>query len=149
MKCYLASQFGWKDKLKKYAEELMAAGIECTSSWLNESYPTNATLQTIPTDAERVKLATADLIDINASDVVVLFTVDPTTPTVRGGRHFEAGYAFGIAMSGVLGGAPKLVICGPRENIFHYLPQITVIPTWEETKRYLVGGAVDAPQEVQ
>ncbi len=150
MKVYLAAQYSWKDRLKKYAEELAAANIECTSSWLNEKYAADATLQTIPTDAERVKYAMADLIDINSSDVMVLFTVDPETPVVRGGRHFEAGYAFALMITGYLGGAPKLVVCGPRENIFYYLPQITVIPTWEATLEYLKQGAVEAaPQEVQ
>ena len=149
MKVYLAGGYSTKDQLKKHAEELAAANIQCTSSWLNEPYKADATLSTIPTDAERIKYAMNDLIDINAADVVVLFTIDPTTPFVRGGRHFEAGYAFALMVTGYLGGSPKLVVCGPRENIFYYLPQVTVIPTWEVTLQYLKNGAVEATQEVQ
>jgi len=149
LKVYLAGGYSTKEKLKTYVEELAAANITCTSSWLNEPYQADATLATISTDAERVKFAMRDLIDINNSDVVVLFTVDPTTPIVRGGRHFEAGYTFALQITGYLGGGPKLVICGPRENIFYYLPQITVIPTWDVCLKYLKNGAVEASQEVQ
>jgi hypothetical protein len=43
-------------------------------------------------------------------------------------------HEFGYAM----GRGKKLFVCGPRENIFHYLPNVTVCADFEETKQALL-----------
>jgi hypothetical protein len=40
----------------------------------------------------------------------------------KGGRHVEYGLALGLGK--------RLIICGPRENIFHTLPQVEHYPDW-------------------
>lgn len=42
----------------------------------------------------------------------------------RGGRHVE----FGVAVAS----CKRLVVIGPRENIFHHLPRVEVFPTLGE-----------------
>ena len=112
---YLAARFSEKEKMKAIRQYLQAYDCNVTSHWLDEEFPPNTTLDQVPNDF-KVKTAQQDLEDIKIADLVILFTVDPTIPTVRGGRHFESGYAVGK-------GKPLWVV-GPRENIFHWLPEV-------------------------
>jgi len=41
----------------------------------------------------------------------------------------EAGFAMGLGKT--------LMICGPRENIFHYLDEVHKFDTWEQLKETL------------
>jgi nucleoside 2-deoxyribosyltransferase len=125
MKVYLASRYSTKDEIKIKAEELKELGIESTSRWVHEKYEGSTQLKDC-TDSFLLGAALLDLEDIRRADVVVLFSVDPQQATVRGGRHWESGYAYGI-------GKP-LVVCGPVENIFHLLPDVKTHADWELTK---------------
>ncbi|SRR6266496_1852997 len=155
MRVYIASMFSDKDRVLARAAELAAAGIECTSRWASESVPHNVTLAQC-TDEYLRETAVADVQDILRADVVVLtvpehqLLVDATvSASSRGGRHFESGLVYGLALQQALdGGQPtrELIILGKKENVFHYLdgtgvtaffPMIKVIPTWEEVLAYL------------
>ena len=120
MKIYLAARYSQKEEIKQVAAILRIYGIETTSSWLEEPHPSDCTMDQFP-DAYLSGLAIRDIDDIKSADAVILFTVDPLIPTVRGGRHVETGYALAL-------GKP-LYIIGPRENIFHYLPQVKPFET--------------------
>ena len=113
MKCYIAARYSQKDDMKQVANILREkAGIEITSSWLEEPHIATVTMDELPTE-EILSYAERDLKDIDNADVVVLFSIDPFLATVRGGRHCETGYA-------IAKGKPIYVI-GPKENIFHEL----------------------------
>lgn len=116
MKIYLAAQYHQKGSIRIKAEELRLLGHEVTSTWIDEPDPERSDL--FPLNAAK------DVREIIASDLLVLFTILPTDPFFRGGRHTEYGIALGLG---------KLTaICGPRENIFHHLlPNDLVFPTWE------------------
>jgi nucleoside 2-deoxyribosyltransferase len=129
MKVYLAARFSAKDEVAKRAEELKELGIECTSSWLQEKSSPNTTMDQHD-DSFLLSTAMIDVADIKRSNAVVMFSVDPKEGTPRGGRHFESGYAYGL-------GKP-LIICGPVENIFHLLPNVTVYSTFEQVKKDLL-----------
>src|SRR5260221_13260147 len=60
------------------------------------------------------RYAAEDLADIDQADAVVLFT--QAGRHFAGGRHVEAGYA--------LGKGKRLVVVGPRENVFYHLPEV-------------------------
>lgn len=123
MQVYLAGRYSQKEDIKVKARELESLGIEVTSSWLEEPHSPQVGLTELTPDLARF-YAHQDLTDIYRADLVILFTVDPNTPTVRGGRHFESGFAHGL-------GRP-LILCGPRENVFHYLPSVKQYDTWAE-----------------
>jgi nucleoside 2-deoxyribosyltransferase len=132
MKVYLASWFSSKLERKAHAHELEALGIAVTSRWLKErAHPTSQMSEF--DDTYLANTAQVDVQDIEDADVVVLFTVHPENGPChrRGGRHFEAGLAVGLGK--------LLIICGPRENVFHYLgePQIRQFDTWEQVKEVL------------
>lgn len=129
MRVYIASAFSTINAVRKQREELRAIGIECTSSWADEKAAPDCQLPDfLPSD--HLFCAITDIKDIDRSDAVVLVTQDPTKPFVRGGRMHEFGYA--------MGRGKKLIICGPKENIFHYLPSVTECKDFEETKQALL-----------
>lgn len=130
MKVYLASRYSTKDMIRLYAGTLNSVGVEVTSRWLEEKYSSSTTLDQVP-ESELSGFAQIDLEDVRRADMLVFFSVDPLIPVARGGRHVEFGYALGL-------GKPILVV-GPKENIFHYLPQITFVSTWSEALKFLIG----------
>ena len=115
MKVYIAARYSQKEEMKQVAALLRDKKIEVTSSWLLEPHPSGTTMDQV-SEEDLCGYAQRDLEDIEAGDAVVLFTVDPLIPTVRGGRHVETGYCICLKK--------PLYIVGPRENIFHYLPQV-------------------------
>ena len=129
MRCYLAGRYAEKNRLNQLASQLRELGVSITSSWLEEAHPPESKLK----DIDRVKLPKypqRDLDDIDAADILIFFSEDPDTATVRGGRHVEFGYALAK-------GKPILVV-GPLENIFHYLSnRVSRVTEWKEAKRWL------------
>jgi nucleoside 2-deoxyribosyltransferase len=118
MKIYLAGPLSWAWRLHPVARRLTAAGHVITSRWLYQR----------PSSGARLRLAAAqDLADIDAADVVIHFT--QAGKYVGGARHVEAGYA--------LGTGKRLVICGPRENLFYHLPHVDQVSTWPDLLQLL------------
>lgn len=128
MKVYLASRFSRQLELREYANELTNLGIKVTSRWLNQIANVNHSLNDV-TDWDNRLYATQDAADIDAADVLVLFSENPKVGTPRGGRHWETGYAYGKGKT--------VIVCGPKENIFHYFVDVAHIPDWNDTKQFL------------
>ncbi len=126
---YLAARYSRKDEIKQKSLELIDLGINCTSRWLDEKCSADSTMAKVG-DEFCLEVAHQDIEDIDRAHVLVLFTEDPEKPFVRGGRHFEAGYAYGRGI--------QTFTIGYRENVFHYLPKITNIPDWETCKEILL-----------
>ena len=123
-KIFLSARYGRKEELRGYAEELAALGHAVTSSWVYRQ--DEADDDSLSFVAAR-GLALADLIQIYNSDVFIAFTEQPESPYGRGGRHVE----FGFAMFGYGEGLLKAIIAvGPRENVFHALPEVHQINSW-------------------
>lgn len=130
MKIYLASMFSTIKDIKAKADTLRSFyGIDVTSRWLEEKADPNCSVKDF-SDAEHILCAKTDMEDIMDSSVLVLFSVDGDTPTKRGGRHWETGYAYGLGK--------KVIICGPKENIFHFLPDVEVVADFEALKKRLM-----------
>jgi hypothetical protein len=123
-----------------------ARGHECTSSWITQP-KTSDVVRDTDDQEERAHDAMQDVADIDRSDVLVQFTEPPEdlpwpedrddlAALARGGRHWEMGYAYARSLF--------CVVVGPRENLFHSLPAIVVVPDWaaalvwmDETQRLL------------
>lgn len=145
MRVYLAAMYSLKDDIRVKAEDLKRLGIEYTSTWLDEPHDPKTGINEV-TPEFCCETAHKDLMDILNSDVLVLFTVDGTTPTLRGGRHFEAGFAYGIsvaqtikelAVPDVICRPLRILTVGPKENIFHHLESIANCATWQGALAFL------------
>lgn len=126
---YLAARYSRREELLRYREELQALGMVVTSRWLNGDHQ-------IPDDvleeAEAVRFAREDVEDLYTADCVVSFTEQPRlVSATRGGRHVEFGMAVPMRK--------LLVVVGPRENVFHWLPQVWQFDTWPSALAFLQG----------
>jgi hypothetical protein len=118
MKVYLAAAFERQLEILRYRNELEAVGHTVTSRW-NDPAQRHGGLVSMQgatmTDIER--WAIEDIADLTAASTIINFTGQGN----RGGRHVEFG--IGIALN------KQLVIVGPLEHVFHYLPQVQQLTT--------------------
>lgn len=135
---YLAGRYGRRLELADYADQLRALGHQVTSHWLNGELQdheleveTDGGPDKVPEIACR--LAEQDTEDVAFADVVVSFTEPPDSTASRGGRHVNFGMALGWLLAGyttVDGQRRRLIVIGPRENVFHCLREVAVFPDW-------------------
>lgn len=118
MKIYLAGRYDRRDEIRAYAEVLKTHNFDVTASWLWGPIRDNQAA------------AFQDVQDIQAADVFMLFTggLEGLTDNLQedlvwllalgnsGGRHVEFGMALQLQK--------RVIIVGPKENVFHYLPQV-------------------------
>jgi len=119
MKVYIAGRYSKLAELKQESLQFEAAGIEITSSWLN-NMEDGLTFEDI---------AVLDLNDVDRADTLVLYTEPYGTLVPGGGRHVEFGYA--------LGRGKRVLIVGPLENVFSWHPSVITFPRTEYAVRYL------------
>ena len=123
MKVYLAARYTRREEIYSYAEELVALGHEVTARWVygrpDASHPD---LVTGHTDAYEEKVSVEDLKDVAGADCIICFSEVPRATNTRGGRHVEFGMA--VAWD------KRIILVGPQENVFHYLPKVEVYPDW-------------------
>lgn len=71
-------------------------------------------------------MARMDLDDVRSASVCIAFTESPGQAQGRGGRHTELGIALAMGL--------RVILIGPREHVFHCLPDIEQFDTWEEAR---------------
>lgn len=128
---YLAARYSRNAEMRGVRDALVAAfGMEVTSRWidlhpdivgefggdLSESQG-SASLNGSPEKC--AVLGQHDLADLDRADWVVSFT---GTGGRRGGRHVQFGYA--------LARSKRLMVVGPREHVFHTLPEVEHFAGW-------------------
>ena len=123
MKFYLAGRYARRVELKAYAKQLKALGHIVTSSWLNERMAAGADYALIPPRFWR-EHAIQDIEDLDKADTILSFTEEKGSYQRGGGRHTEFGYA--------LAKHKKLFLVGPKEMIFHFLPEVKCFMSFEE-----------------
>ena len=117
MRIYLASRYGRRQELAEYATMFKATGHEVTSRWRLGTHEAS------DGDSSRWgDFAQDDLDDIQHSDLLVAFTESQMFP--RGSRHVELGIALGLGL--------RVIVVGPLENVFCYLPGIIHYDTWAD-----------------
>src|SRR5262249_12878126 len=107
---YVAARYDRRFEMLGVASELMRAGHEVTSRWIEGRG-----------GAPALVAAIEDLEDLARADCLVTYTERPEQTVAwaaRGGRHV----AFGIALAA----AKRLCIVGLRENVFHHLPRVEI-----------------------
>jgi nucleoside 2-deoxyribosyltransferase len=130
VKLYLAAQFSWKERIAECKKTLEAQGHTITSTWTEENANPNCSLKDYEGNYH-AEMANRDLLEIEAADGIVLFSVDPDEYTRRGGRHVEFGYALGLGK--------EIHVVGPKENIFHHLPKVKQFDDWGYFLEYIYG----------
>jgi len=130
-KIYLGARFARHQEMERYANLLKMWRHEITSGW----HSLNAETKMRDGDPEvefNQRIAYADQVGVFNCELFVNFSEDPKNPpegSARGGRHVELGLALGYQ---------KLIfLVGPRENVFHYLPEVKHFPTAEEWLAYM------------
>jgi hypothetical protein len=145
---YLAGQYNRREELCGYRADLEARGHSVPARWLLGEHQVHGVEAArlvqaggpVPVEEAR-PFAEDDIEDIDACDVFVAFTAPPPQ-SGRGGRHVESGYAYALRLWGDRlnsDDAPRLVIIGPAENIFHSLPEWERFATWAEFLGDLAG----------
>jgi len=130
MKIYLAARYSRHKELQVYANQLIADGHEITSRWIWGNHQIDDEGLSVESKrVERERFATEDTQDLMHSQVCINFTEIPRSTTSRGGRHVEFGIALGLLK--------RCIVVGPRENVFHCLPEIEIYPTFPQAKRML------------
>lgn len=113
MRWYMAASFGRQEELRGYRQTLLDAGEEVQARWVtSEQHDMD---RDKVTDEGIAQYAIEDLEDITKSDGIISFTEGQHA---RGGRHAEFG--IGLALN------KRMILVGPREHVFHYLPSIEI-----------------------
>ena|SRR3990167_129198 len=121
LRFYIASRFQDRDDAIGYKYYLQDLGLECTSTWLTDQDGNGTNMATLEGKNEECRQrASADFKDIADADIFIVLSPRKAHGTGSGGRHVEVGYAVAL-------GKPVFLL-GHRENVFHYLPQVRVVP---------------------
>lgn len=134
-KVYIAAPYGLRHDLLENARRLSSLGHEITSRWLNEPSSNDYFVQYLharrdglippdPTsDSKLSTIALHDYQDLQRADVFLRFGPTAEHQSVGQGRFVETGMAFALGL--------EVVLVGPRESIFDYLPLVQVYETFE------------------
>lgn len=130
---YIAARFSRRPEAHELSKRLRERGHTITSRWVRPGddhvVPTGLSAQAA--DAERTRFATEDCDDVTACECMISLMEEPRS-NGRGGRHVEYGMALGLGK--------RLVIIGPRETVFHHLPQVEHFETTDDLLRALDDG---------
>lgn len=126
---YLAARYSRRDELCGCRRDLVRSGYPVTSRWLDKTHEMSR--EVWADERKRDELLASfcreDLEDIDRCLLFVAFTEVPESGYSRGGRHVELGYA--------LASGKKVVLVGPRENVFCYDPRVEQFGSWTEFLR--------------
>ena len=123
MKIYIAGFFDTRERLRPVRDKMWQMGHQVLSHWLDEvSKP-----EGMEEEVWWRKLALRDLVDVYASDLLIVDTLDVTP---RGGREVEFGFALSRFQD------QQVWVVGPYRNVFHRLADLK-FDTWEECLEWL------------
>ena len=130
MLIYLAARYSRLEELQGYADDLRAVGHRVEARWLLGDHQIHegadkVEAATVSVPLEGRPFALDDYVDVLEADMLIAFSEEPRAGGAsRGGRHVE----FGMALAWGL----KVVVVGPRENVFHTLREVNHFWRWSE-----------------
>ena len=121
MKVYLAARYSRREEMLGYAGELERLGHTVTARWVfgqaGAAHPDR-----ISAHAYERAVSVEDVKDVEEADCTICFSEQPRSTNTRGGRHVE----FGMAVAW----GRRVILVGPRENVFHWLPEVEHYDDW-------------------
>lgn len=137
-KVYLASRYSRNDEMRGVRDVLEAlCSVTVTARWIDcheGSAPESRTAEQLRTDpAGSSVYALHDLEDLREADTVISFTDGSNSS--KGGRHVEFGAALACGK--------RVILVGPRENVFHTLSEVEWFPDWS---RFVMAVAHEATE---
>lgn len=135
MRIYLAAAYGRRLEMRNVAVTLNSWGHVVTSRWIGDPDVMGDGLghEQLAFDPDRGRdFGLRDVADIAGSDLVISFT---DALPARGGRHVEFGIAYAWEK--------RLIVCGPREHVFHCLRPVEWHPDWPTLSRAMGTWCVD------
>ena len=135
MLIYLAARYSRLEELNTYAEDLRAVGHRVEARWLLGDHQIHegtdkVEAATVSVPVEGRAFALDDYEDVVKADALIAFSEEPRAAKAsRGGRHVEFGMA--------LAWGKKVIVVGPRENVFHTLPQVEHFWHWADALCHL------------
>ena len=119
---YLAGPFGTKIEMRQRRSALLARGFTVNARWIDEDQFTSDSKPSDVGEAPSAdylrQYAEIDLADAKACDWFVVF------PGQGAGHHTELGVALALNK--------PIIVIGPKNNIFHYLPDVYHLDTWAD-----------------
>lgn len=136
-KVYLAARYSRYPEMQEYARQLSLCGHEVTARWILGDHELRSDGQSDTPDWT-VRFAQEDWADLMAAEIVLSFTEapGPVVGRARGGRHVEFGAALAVGK--------RMIVITHRENVFHYLPQVEVVPSFAHAIGALTASEVSA-----
>jgi hypothetical protein len=126
-KIYLAARYEKYPEMREFRNWLEDKGFIVTSRWIDHEtpapFPAQELALAVP-PALAVQHALEDIEDVKAANWLICFSVGGGG---KGGRHVELGLA--------IDGHKRLTLIGPREHVFHCIPQLEVFPDLETFKQ--------------
>jgi nucleoside 2-deoxyribosyltransferase len=124
---YVAAKYERQSEAKLLTMLLQAAGARIMSTWVDEPLA--------PDVSEWTDYAKKDVNEIQNSSVLIVLTNQEGRRSTTGGHHWETGYAYALGK--------RIVLIGPKENVFHYLPGMEHYPDLEAfLAKYRIGHAL-------
>ena len=120
MNIYVAAPWAHRSTAKTTAQQLRDADYKITSRWHDIWALEDDSTDPLILEQE----AEMDLSDVEDADIVLVLNIEKSE-----GKAVEQGFALGL-------GIPVLVV-GKRTNVFHYLPEVTIMPDLARAIEYL------------
>ena len=119
MRIYTAARFSRIKEVRAYCARLVDLDHQITSNWV---YRTDENLEDLYS-AEAPVIAAQDIEDVLSANCLILFSDPPRSTNSRSGKEVEFGIGIGTERH-------RLILCGPRSNIFHAYDGVEDYPTF-------------------
>lgn len=119
LKIFLCGCCSRRDLFRGIRSELKRLGYTVTSRWIDDDYSQKEDDCSEYKQDQLVKY----IEDIKAADCLIAFT-ESSPSRGLGSRHVEFGFALALGI--------RLIVIGPRENVFYHHPSVEVFAShWD------------------
>lgn len=101
--------------MREWRDQLVARGYEVSSRWIEPGHHEGE---------DRSAFAREDMEDVRRARVMISRSDPAFFRSGRGGRHVE----FGLALAWGL----RIILVGERENVFHWMPGVELVATFDQ-----------------
>ena len=127
---YLASHYSRKDEIKRAARDLEYVGVKVSSTWHREYLASDTSLSDPKVSkAYWRSAAKRDFKELESATHLVFLSLSPDVEFTRGAHCVEYGIALALRK--------HIIVVGPSQHIFCYLPGVKFFDSWKEAFPWL------------